>query len=816
MMNPVFWDFFENKSRVRISFGGSGSGKCFGRGTKVILFSGKLKNVEDIVSGDILMGPDSTPRKVLETHSGFGKLYKVKQNKGIDYIVNENHILTLKKSESCKKDRGEKTLSGSFRRPNGRYSSYEDIINIEIKEYLSKSKRWKTNFRGYRSKIKFKNKKIHLDPYFLGIWLGDGSAKGPQITTEDKEIEDFIYSFAKKNNASVSIDYKNNRNTKTFKLVYGDRFYFGPNKILNLLRKYNLIKNKHIPESYLYNSRKNRLALLAGLIDTDGSLQKNCYDFIQKNKTLTEQIKFLCNSLGFRCEIQKTKKSCMVNGKKFTGTYYRMNISGNVQEIPVKIERKKIKKFSKNKNPMITGISVENYGEGKYFGFEVDGDNLFLLEDCTVVHNSVQEFQEAIYKILVEPGHNYLVCRKVAATNKSSTYALLVQLISQMNLSSFFAINKTDMTFTVKATKYMIVLKGLDNIEKIKSFTFPEGILTDIIIEEASEISQKDFDQLNARLRGIRIGQQAKIIFQLTLLLNPIINTHWIKREFIDKKSYQRDKIREDGTVIKGISVYIIKTTYLDNKFIDDDYKTVLEGYKEIDYEFYRVYCLGEWGAFGNIIFDNWSFGTCPYSENDFDAIYCGLDFGFVHPQVIVKIGFKDGVMYSYNELCAFEKTNKEVIEMNEEFNVLGKPQQVICDSAEPSKIKEWVQSGYAAIPAIKGKDSVTRGIDFIKTQKWIIDDTKCPRTAQEVQTYHWKENKDGQPTDKPVDLFDDAIKASMYALEPLSRMKGKPSILSGSLSDAKKSLIELKKEERRKRRDVIKAQIKKNKENKV
>ena len=415
---------------------------------------------------------------------------------------------------------------------------------------------------------------------------------------------------------------------------------------------------------------------------------------------------------------------------------------------------------------------------------------------------SVQAFQEAVYKILAEPGHNYLICRKVAATNKTSTYALFIQLINQMNLSSAFKVNKSDMSITVKETGYMIIFKGLDDIEKIKSFTFPKGILTDILIEEASEITQGDFDQLNARLRGIRIGEQENIPFQITMLLNPIINTHWIKREFIDKKSYQ-----------KAFKVCILKTTYLDNEFIDDDYKAVLEGYKDIDYEFYRVYCLGEWGAFGNIIFSNWTFDKCPYKEEDFDAIYNGQDFGFTHPQVIVKIGFKDGTMYTYNELCLFEKTNKEIIDTNREFDVLHEGERVICDSAEPSKIKEWVQHGYGALPAVKGKDSVTRGIDFMKTQKWVIDDSRCPRTAQEVQTYHWKEDKDGNPTDKPVDMEDDAIKAHMYGLEPLSRMKGKPNVLSGKKSDGKKSLIEAKKEERKKKREIIKAQRKKNKE---
>ena len=410
---------------------------------------------------------------------------------------------------------------------------------------------------------------------------------------------------------------------------------------------------------------------------------------------------------------------------------------------------------------------------------------------------SVEAFQEAIYKLVAEPGHNYLIARKVAATNKTSTYALMVQLINSMGLNSVFKINKTDMSVTVKATGYMAVFKGLDDIEKIKSITFPKGILTDVIVEEASEITQKDFDQLNIRLRG-----RAKVPLQITLLLNPISDKHWIKREFFDLRSYQ-----------KRTKVCILHTTYLDNKFIDEDYKAVLESYKDIDYEFYKVYCLGEWGSYGNLIFNNWSFAVCPYNEDDFDALYNGQDFGFVHPQVIVKIGLKDGVMYTYNELCVFEKTNKECIETNEEFDILHKGETVICDSAEPSKIKEWCQHGYGALPAIKGKDSVSRGIDYLKSQKWIIDDTRCPRTAQEVQQYHWKEDKDGSPTPKPVELFDDAIKAHMYALESLSRSKGKPSKLTGVISDGKKEILEVKRAERKKVREVIKAQRKERRE---
>ena len=423
---------------------------------------------------------------------------------------------------------------------------------------------------------------------------------------------------------------------------------------------------------------------------------------------------------------------------------------------------------------------------------------------------SVEAFQETIYKLITEPGHNYLICRKVAATNKTSTFSLFQQLINNLalntdpeieniNVSPCFKINKTDMSITCLHNGNMAVFKGLDDIEKIKSITFPGGVLTDILIEEASEITQKDFDQLNVRLRG-----KSKVSFQITMLLNPISDQHWIKREFFDLRSYQ-----------KKYKVTILKTTYLDNKFIDDDYKAVLEGYKDIDYEFYKVYCLGEWGSFGNIIFTNWTAMKCPYTEDQFDAIYNGQDYGFDHPSVIVKIGFKDGAMYTYNELCVFEKTNKEFIETNEEFDVLHKGEAARGDSAEPARIREWQQAGYGVLPATKGKDSVSRGIDFIKTQRWYIDPDMCPRTLQEAQVYHKKTDKDGNvlPKEEPVNIFDDAIKAHMYALEPLSRSQGKPGVLSGTLTDQKKDLIQIKKAERKKRKEVIVAQRKKKRE---
>ncbi len=410
-------------------------------------------------------------------------------------------------------------------------------------------------------------------------------------------------------------------------------------------------------------------------------------------------------------------------------------------------------------------------------------------------------FQDMIYKVVSEVGHNYLVCRKVGNSNRISTFPLACQIISEMNLWSVFKLNKSDMTLTC-LNGNVIVFKGLDDIEKIKSITFSKGLLTDIIVEEASEITKKDFDQLNIRLRGL--NRNKNIPFQITLLLNPIHEKHWIKIEFFDLCTYQ-----------KRTKVYIHKSTYKDNDFVDEEYKEELESYKDIDYEFYRVYCLGEWGSYGNLIFTNWTALKCPYKESDFDAIYNGMDFGFEHPSVIVKIGFKDGVMYTYAELCVPQKTNKEFIDTNAEFDVLHKGEHCTADSAEPARIKEWQQHDYGVVGAVKGKDSVSRGIDFMKSQRWFIDPDACPRTLQEAQIYHRKVDKNGEvnKNEDPVELFDDAMKAHMYGLETLSRMRGKPSILSGTKTDQKKALIQEKREQRKKMKEVLKAQRQKNRE---
>ncbi len=178
---------------------------------------------------------------------------------------------------------------------------------------------------------------------------------------------------------------------------------------------------------------------------------------------------------------------------------------------------------------------------------------------------------------------NLLVVRAVASTNRDSTYALFKQIISQWGVESLFRCRDSLMSISC-INGNTAIFKGLDDSEKLKSVTFPKGELTDIWVEEASEISEADFNQLDVRLRG---GSAHK---QITLTFNPVSALHWLKKRFFDT--------RDDRAVV-------LKTTYRDNAHIDREYKQTLEGYRETDPYFYSVYCLGEWGVLGQTVFDS-------------------------------------------------------------------------------------------------------------------------------------------------------------------------------------------------------------------
>jgi superfamily II DNA or RNA helicase len=355
---------------------------CHRKNEKVLMYDGTIKNVQDIVIGNQLMGTDSNPRNVLELRTGFDIMYEIKTNNGQKMIVNGNHILVLRRTKRF----GKKYDSQHKRRSKSLIDN--PIIEMKVSDYLKQTKWFKHLHKLFSVKVDFKEREVPLDPYFMGLLLGDGSIiNGVGITTADIEIVKYIDTIAKQFNLNVTIQRKPNNKAASFFLVKkGGR----RNPISTILKNLHLFGHKSdtkfIPLEYKTNSRDIRLKILAGLLDTDGSQHNNGYDYISKSKQLSEDICYLVRSLGLRATVNECFKKCQTgNG----GIYYRVSISGNTEIIPCILERKRCKKRTQIKNPNMFGFTVTKVSDNEqFFGFILDGDHRYLTDTFLVTHNT--------------------------------------------------------------------------------------------------------------------------------------------------------------------------------------------------------------------------------------------------------------------------------------------------------------------------------------------------------------------------------------------------------------------------------------------
>jgi hypothetical protein len=405
--------------RGLLLYHGLGSGKCHAKGTPIMMSDGSIKLVENIKEGDLLMGDDSKPRKVISLARGRDKMYDIIPIKGETYRVNQEHILCLRASGFPKISRNNhnkntnynvqwieknkfesKTFTFNSKKNNeeqikeeaynfyrqilGGKQTNDNVIEISVNDYLKLSDKKKGFLKGYKVPVEFQEKELQIDPYMIGYWLGDGTSYTSEITTQDSAV---LYYFAK--NLPQYKLFLSHRDKYTYGITGNGKYY--NNIFLNTLKELNLINNKHIPHIYKCNSRENRLKLLAGLLDSDGYFDKlkNEFEFTQKNEKLMDDVIYLARSLGFSCYKLEKNTSWTYNGVKNYGTAFRIHINGvGLEEIPTKIPRKKANPRQQIKDCLVTGIDVQYVKEDDYYGFMIDQNCRYLMGDFSVTHNT--------------------------------------------------------------------------------------------------------------------------------------------------------------------------------------------------------------------------------------------------------------------------------------------------------------------------------------------------------------------------------------------------------------------------------------------
>ena len=419
---------------------------CHALGQKVLMHDGSLKPVETVAVDDTLMGPDSNQRKVLKLCRGTGNLYKICPVKGEPFVVNGEHVLSLFETPNSKR----KAPRGDFHQVKKAcetcgnmliLSSWNDIERkrycsrackssathqhrhiagryreITVNEFLKLPKYAQAELKLYSSGVSFPRCRLDIPPRILGMWLGDGSQKNLALTTTDPELLALWQSYAERIGCTITpqdITYTIDSGHFKRKLNAGYRRF----------EKYGLFEEKHIPRRFLRNSLKNRRELLAGLIDTDGSCDGAGFSYSTVSKRLAEDVAFLGRSLGFRVLAKKRKTKCQ------TGTIcdsYRLSFTGNCAEIPTVLPRKKARARTQRKRHYVTGFKVKPAGFGNFYGFTLDKNGLYLLDDFTVTHNSGKTgLGEAISRTLLGVSGRFTTLKQFSTNKGGDLYVKL-------------------------------------------------------------------------------------------------------------------------------------------------------------------------------------------------------------------------------------------------------------------------------------------------------------------------------------------------------------------------------------------------------
>jgi hypothetical protein len=378
-----------------IIMGSPGCGKCLAINTPVLMYDGTIKMVQNVVVNDVLMGDDSCPRNVLNTCKGYEKLYVVNQAYGESYRVNGEHILSLKLSQGWRvitenehtfkvrwcDARGKHTKTISRKKVFNPNINIGDIIEISVKDYLSRDQEWRSCFKGFKVSVEFEHITINLDPYFVGFWIGDCNNENIKLKT-NKDINIYFLHYIRNMRSYV----RYNINDLLYNKDINENREF---QLFTQLRNYNLINNKCIPNCYKANSKEIRISLLMGILDSTihvHTSEPNTIEIAIRWKELAEDIVFMCRSLGFISEmkimtVEALRKNCIKHEN-----YYTVRITRNFEDIPLKQMFRKISE--ENFSSIEYNIDVREDGEGEYYGFELDKNGRFLLGDFTVTHNT--------------------------------------------------------------------------------------------------------------------------------------------------------------------------------------------------------------------------------------------------------------------------------------------------------------------------------------------------------------------------------------------------------------------------------------------
>lgn len=378
-------------------------------------------------------------------------------------------------------------------------------------------------------------------------------------------------------------------------------------------------------------------------------------------------------------------------------------------------------------------VSDYSYRYNVYYGGRGSGKTRFLLDKLVI-------------KGLKEK-RTILLMRKVYRKCKDSVWAELKAALDRLKIRKYFDLYEGEYRAVCKLNGTVFKCEGLDEAEKIKGFSE----ISDVLLEEATEFSLEDFELIDGTVRSVKYS----LPLQIYCLFNPVSRQNWVFKRF------------GFDTGITPSNTFILKTTYLDNKYLSQDYLERMERMKETNPTRWKIEALGDFVSLDRLIFQNYRVEEFDYTTIQ-GQLLIGMDFGFqADPSVIVAslLNEEDRTIHIFKEWGGQGKTNQELIEV---IKALGFSKSVIvADSAEMKSIEEIKRGGITKIrPAAKGPDSVRHGIQKLLNYKIIVH-PDCQGIITEFENYSWKKDRQtGEYTNEPIDSWNHYCDSLRYSLQ--------------------------------------------------
>ena len=698
------------------------SGKCWAPGTLMRLFDGSVKKVEDIKEGELLMGWDNTPRKVLSTTSGKDNMYRVHSSRNdISFICNSAHILTVW-------DRNTNTL-------------VDKPLSYFLK-HPAYSNGYKGHYRLLRAKIDYPEKEHKIDPYVLGLWLGDGNKYDSQIIIGRNEKE--------------LIDYAENQGW--YKYDYGTKTpSWRISGMKEYLRQLNLLGNKHIPQEYKIDSIENRLKLLAGLIDSDGwHVSPGSTNICLSDKILFDDVLELIQSLGFHTMVRgPISTSYKKDGIRIRcKDAYSVTFKGDLNLIPNKVSRKH---GTKSKQNLGYGFYIDALSVGDYYGFTVEGDGRVLLADYTINHNT-----ELMGRLLA---------KRVCRPDQHCVY---------INRSFDAAVRQIQKPLETALEAGGIHYTGTINGGKIE---FDNGSWILIV----GNNNAADVNKLRGEKIALCLTDECGHMRHLRELINEIIapaTMDYADSQIVMVGTPPRTRngfvqeLWEKGNIKK------YHWTFKDNPFIPNKDNVIQEACEMFgispDSNFIKREYLGDMYAYDTeAIYVKHYDKAEPDKNKLYSHAYVGVDWGYEDKAAVVgmladKNAKKLYIVKDWSEakkgIVEISQRVQEMVEYLKNNYRLDREPQVICDTNEKSAAQDLYTTYHIPNVMLAYKYDLNYALDQLSdwfTASTVVISPNAKATIEDADNMIWKRNED---TDQIVHELDDdsyhgnAMFAVLYA----------------------------------------------------